>query len=60
MAIGEQTGDAADLSRALLGLEAVFGRDLVGSPAEAAIAEHLRGLLSDDPDRYLSGCLQAA
>ena len=60
VAIGEQTGDAEALSLALLGLDAVFGHDLAGSPAAPAVAGHLSGLLSSDPRRYLSGLLGTA
>jgi fructuronate reductase len=52
--IGEQTGEFAALSEALLGFEAVFGPDLAGSPASPAVAAHLRGLLSPEPRRYLA------
>ena len=60
IAIGDQTGDFAALSRALLGLDAVFGHDLTDSPAVPAIADHLRGLLSADPRGYLAVLLDAA
>ena len=59
-AIGEQTGDFDALSRALLGLQAVFGRDLAGSPAAVPIAGYLRGLLSGDPAGFLKGLLEDA
>jgi mannitol-1-phosphate/altronate dehydrogenase len=58
IAIGEQTGDFEALSRALLGIETVFGNDLAQSPAASVTAGHLRGLLSGDPKRYLSGLLE--
>jgi fructuronate reductase len=54
VAIGEETGTNFEaLSRALLGIEAVFGTDLVHSPAEVAIGAHLRGLLSGEARDYL-------
>ena len=58
IAIGEQTGEFDALSRALLGLEAVFGTDLASSPAAPVVGGHLRGLLSSDPKRYLSALLE--
>lgn len=54
--IGDRTGaDFPALARALLGIDAIFGADLVGSSAEAAIATHLRGLLGEDAAGYLKG-----
>lgn len=59
MAMGDAIGGDFDgLAGDLLGIEAIFGKDLSGSPAEAAIAMHLRGLLGDDPRGYL-GALMA-
>lgn len=55
IAIGEETGaDFNALANALLRIEAIFGTDLVSSPACAAIAVHLQGLFSDDPRLYLA------
>jgi fructuronate reductase len=55
VAIGEEIGgDFGALAKALLGIQAIFGDDLVQSPAAAAIAAHLRGLLSADPAGYLA------
>jgi hypothetical protein len=38
-----------------MAIAAIFGTDLAGSSAGAAIAAHLRGLLSGDPRLYLAG-----
>lgn len=54
---GEFGGDFDELTRAMLGIEAIFGSDLMDSPAEAVIAGHLRGLLSEHPQAYLVCCL---
>jgi fructuronate reductase len=53
IAIGERSTDFLALAKALLGLDAIFGRHLMGSPAAEAIAAHLEGLLSADPRTYL-------
>ena len=56
IAIGDRTGhDFGALAHRMLGLEAIFGTDLLGSPAETAIASHLEGLLGREPRGYLSG-----
>ncbi|MDQ0391986.1 mannitol dehydrogenase family protein [Labrys monachus] len=56
VALGEEAGgDFEALARALLGIGAIFGTDLAASPACAAIARHLEGLLSVDPRSYLAG-----
>lgn len=61
MAIGDRIGgDFPGLARGMLGIDAVFGSDLIGSPAEAAIAGHLRGLLGEDAAGYLRGVLGEA
>jgi fructuronate reductase len=56
VAIGEDTrDDFGALAKALMAIAAIFGTDLAGSSAGAAIAAHLRGLLSGDPRLYLAG-----
>jgi fructuronate reductase len=58
IAIGDRVGtDYPALAKAALGVEAIFGADLATPEVVAAIAAHLRGLLSGDPRRYLSGRL---
>jgi fructuronate reductase len=44
-----ESGDAASLAARLLGLEALFGRDLATSPLREELARHLPALLGEAP-----------
>jgi len=60
MAEGDRPGaDYAQIARAILAIESIFGGDLADEPMAARIGGHLKGLFTGDPRAYALAAVTA-